>query len=52
MSSGEEAFMFHAWHTAVEVMIALSCLAILIWPGSVANHVDENEADRNRRGIV
>jgi hypothetical protein len=44
--------MFHAWRTAVEVIIALFCLAILIWPGSVANHIYENEEDRNRRRIV
>lgn len=43
--------MSHALHTAVEVMVALSCLGILIWPGSVANHVDEEE-DRKRRSIV
>jgi len=44
--------MSHALHTAVEVMVALSCLGILIWPGSVANHVDEDEEDRKRRSIV
>jgi hypothetical protein len=42
----------HSLHRAVEVMIALSCLAILIFPGSVANHVDEDGEDRNRRRIV
>jgi hypothetical protein len=41
--------MSHALHTALEVMIALSCLGILIWPGSVANHVDSNGEDQGRR---
>jgi hypothetical protein len=43
--------MSHALHTAVEVTIALSCLAILIWPGSVANDVDDEE-EQKRRSIV
>jgi len=41
--------MSHALHTALEVMIALTCLGILIWPGSVANQVDSDREDRGRR---
>jgi hypothetical protein len=42
--------MSHALHTALEVMVALSSLAILIWPGVVANDdgLDANDPDHTR----
>lgn len=43
--------MSHALHTALEVTISLSCLGILIWPGSVASQDKERE-ERERRRVV
>jgi hypothetical protein len=42
--------MFHSLHTGLELTIALSLLAVLIWPGAVANDdgIDANDPDHTR----
>jgi hypothetical protein len=43
--------MSHALHTALEVMIALSSLAMLILPGVLAKDVDLNADDSDQTRI-
>lgn len=43
--------MSHALHTAVQVMIALSCLALLIGPRVIANDGDLDADNRNETHI-
>lgn len=41
----EEVFVSHGLHTVIEVLIALSCPAILIWPAPLAIDGHDGEAD-------
>jgi hypothetical protein len=43
--------MSHTLHTVVEVMIALSSLALLIWPSALGKDIDLDSDDRNQRHI-
>jgi hypothetical protein len=40
--------MFHLLHTALRVMVALLCLAVLIGPGILDGDVDTGIVDRHR----
>jgi hypothetical protein len=43
--------MSHTLHTALQVMIALSSLALLIWPSILGKDVDLDADDRNQNHI-
>jgi hypothetical protein len=44
--------MSHALHGAFEVMIALSSLAVLIWPRILADEVDLDAKDSDESHIL
>jgi hypothetical protein len=44
--------MSHALHGAFEVMIALSSLAVLIWPHILADEVDLDAKDSDESHIL
>jgi hypothetical protein len=43
--------MSHTLHTVLQVMIALSSLALLIWPRILGKDVDLDSDDRNHNHI-
>jgi hypothetical protein len=44
--------MSHALHAAFEVMVALSSLAVLIWPRILADEVDLDARDSDESRIL
>jgi hypothetical protein len=44
--------MSHTLHTALQVMIALSSLALLIWPSVFGKDADFDADDRNQNHIL
>jgi hypothetical protein len=44
--------MSHALHTMFEVMIALSTLAVLIWPRALANDFDSDADDSDQTHLL